>query len=51
MVRSDPAWSVNERHEAERTVSHLRRLGWRACSVQPGDDLTESWTRMLGARP
>ena len=50
MVRSDPAWSVNERHEAERTISHLRRLGWRACPVQPGDDLTESWTRMLGTR-
>ncbi len=50
MVRSDPAWPVNERHEAERTISHLRRLGWRACAVQPGDDLTESWTRMLGTR-
>ncbi len=50
MVRTDPEWSVNDRHEAERTVSHLRKLGWRVCAVQPGDDLRDSWSRMLGAR-
>ena len=31
------------------TLEALRRAGWRACGVHPGEDLVRSWDRLLGA--
>ncbi|WP_297082754.1 DUF58 domain-containing protein [uncultured Demequina sp.] len=35
--------------DAERTVTALRRAGWRATTATAADDLEELWTRMLTA--
>ncbi|GEL94251.1 DUF58 domain-containing protein [Cellulomonas composti] len=47
MVRSDPAHPSEER-DAEHTVRALRRAGWRACTVTPGEPLVDCWLRLLG---
>ncbi|HWJ84609.1 MAG TPA: DUF58 domain-containing protein [Cellulomonas sp.] len=48
MVRTDGV-SASQQHESEHTVRALRRAGWRAVAVSPGEDVVAAWTRMLGS--
>ena len=49
------AWAVvraeTPAHEAEagETVQALRRAGWRACLVTPGEPIVDCWLRLLGS--
>lgn len=46
VVRADtPAHET----EAEHTVKALRRAGWRACRVTPGEPIVDCWLRLLGS--
>lgn len=35
--------------DAQATVAALHRAGWRACTVQGGEDLVACWLRLLGS--
>lgn len=48
VVRTDGASPAHER-EAQHTVHALRRAGWRACAVTPGEDIVACWLRLLGS--
>lgn len=48
MVRTGDGTPTQQR-DAEHTVRALRRAGWRACPVTPGEDVGECWLRLLGA--
>lgn len=48
MVRTADGSATQER-EVEHTVRALRRAGWRACPVTPGEDIGECWLRLLGS--
>lgn len=48
VVRADGSSAAHER-EAQHTVSSLRRAGWRACAVAPGEDVVACWLRLLGS--
>ncbi|MDM7832031.1 DUF58 domain-containing protein [Cellulomonas edaphi] len=48
MVRSDGSTAARQ-SDAEHTVRALRRAGWRAVMVEPGEDVVGAWTRMLGS--
>lgn len=46
VVRADtPAQEA----EAEHTIKALRRAGWRACRVTPGEPVVDCWLRLLGS--
>jgi len=46
VVRADtPAQDA----EAEHTIKALRRAGWRACKVTPGEPIVDCWLRLLGS--
>lgn len=46
VVRADtPAHEA----EAEHTMKALRRAGWRACKVTPGEPIVDCWLRLLGS--
>jgi uncharacterized protein (DUF58 family) len=46
VVRADtPAHEA----EAEHTIKALRRAGWRACLVTPGEPIVDCWLRLLGS--
>ena len=46
VVRADtPAHEA----EAEHTIKALRRAGWRACRVTPGEPIVDCWLRLLGS--
>ena len=46
VVRADtPAQEA----EAEHTIKALRRAGWRACRVTPGEPIVDCWLRLLGS--
>lgn len=46
VVRADtPAQEA----EAEHTIKALRRAGWRACRVTPGEPVVACWLRLLGS--
>lgn len=48
MVRTTEGTGAQLR-DADDTVLALRRAGWRACPVSPGEDLGSSWLRLLGS--
>jgi len=48
MVRTDGV-SAAQQQDSEHTVRALRRAGWRAVAVTPGEDVVAAWTRMLGS--
>jgi uncharacterized protein (DUF58 family) len=48
MVRADGT-SPAQQSDTEHTVRALRRAGWRAIAVTPGEDVAGAWTRMLGS--
>lgn len=54
LPRRGPGWAVVRRegtaHQAEETVERLRRAGWTACAVDPGEDLVTCWHRLLDSR-
>lgn len=35
--------------DGEHTLRSLRRAGWRAVGVHPGEDLAQAWERLLGS--
>lgn len=48
MVRTDPQ-HPNDARDAEHSVRALRRAGWRACLVTPGEPVLDCWLRLLGS--
>jgi hypothetical protein len=48
VVRADGPTPAHER-EAEHTINALRRAGWRACGVTPGEPIVDCWLRLLGS--
>lgn len=48
MVRSDPQHAAEQR-DAQHSVDALRRAGWRACLVTPGEPALACWLRLLGS--
>jgi len=50
MVRAAGS-TAGQSRDADLTVQALRRAGWRACRVLPGEDLVACWLRLLGSRP
>jgi uncharacterized protein (DUF58 family) len=48
VVRADGPSPAHER-EAEHTINALRRAGWRACGVTPGEPIVDCWLRLLGS--
>jgi hypothetical protein len=48
VVRADGPSPAQER-EAEHTINALRRAGWRACGVTPGEPIVDCWLRLLGS--
>lgn len=48
MVLSDPQHAAGQR-DARHTVDALRRAGWRACEVTPGEPALDCWLRLLGS--
>ena len=42
-----PTIDSPERRAAERTLTELRRAGWRACAATPGEALADCWHRLL----
>jgi uncharacterized protein (DUF58 family) len=48
MVRTDGT-SPQAARDAEATIRALRRAGWRACGVTPGEDVLRCWLRLLGS--
>jgi len=47
MVRSDG--SAVSAAATTSTIRELRRAGWRACEVAPGEDVATCWMRLLGS--
>ena len=40
--------SVAARRDADSTAEALQHAGWRACTVDPGEDIATGWLRLLG---
>ena len=40
--------TVAARRDADSTAEALQHAGWRACTVEPGEDIATCWLRLLG---